>query len=182
MGARLGTGEVLQPKMPRFAQLSDLRREVNSINEISCAPWVEFGGTGSGTIHLAHANGFPTASYRQLAAHLSPDFKVIGMNARPMWPGSHPSDLKSWQLAAVDIIRFLEWRGTGPVIGMGHSFGGICTLLAANMRPDLFTAVVLIEPVVLPRWVYLMGDVFPKFGVMDTFDAPLGWVPSNGQN
>ncbi len=135
---------------------------MNSTTDISRAPWIDFGGTGSGTIHLAHANGFPTASYWQLAAHLSLDFKVIGMNARPMWPDSRPTDFKSWRSGAEDLIRFLEWRGTGPVIGMGHSFGGICTLLAANMRPDLFTAVVLIEPVVLPRWVYLMSDVLPK--------------------
>lgn len=162
MGKQLGTGEVLQSKMPRFARSSGFTREMNRTTDISRAPWIDFGGTGSHTIHLAHANGFPTASYRQLAANLSLDFKVIGMNARAMWPGSAPYDLKSWRLAAEDIIRFLEWRGTGPIIGMGHSFGGICTLLAANMRPDLFMAVVLIEPVLLPRWVYLLGDVFPK--------------------
>lgn len=83
------------------------------------------------------------------------------MNARPMWKGSNPSDLRNWRQAAEDIIRFIEWRAAGPVIGMGHSFGGVCTVMAAAKRPDLFTALVLVEPVVLPRWVYLMSDMLP---------------------
>jgi len=132
------------------------------MKELKHIPWTDFGGDGPHTIHFAHANGFPAASYRQLAGHLTDGFRVIGMDARPMWPGSAPSELRNWRQLAEDIIRFLEWQNTGPVIGMGHSFGGICTLLAAQLRPDLFKAVVLVEPVVLPRWVYLMSDVLPK--------------------
>jgi len=131
------------------------------MTEFERVPFTDFGGSGTHTIHFAHANGFPVASYRKLAGHLAEGFRVIGMDARPMWPGSQPQELCTWRQGAEDIIRFLEWRGTGPVVGMGHSFGGVCTLLAAQLRPDLFKALVLVEPVVLPKWVYTISGALP---------------------
>ena len=37
------------------------------------------------------------------------------------------------------------------MIGMGHSIGAIVTLRAALREPTLFRALVLIDPVLLPR-------------------------------
>jgi pimeloyl-ACP methyl ester carboxylesterase len=51
----------------------------------------------------------------------------------------------------------LEALETNGVIGVGHSLGGVTTLLAAVRRPDLFQAVVLLDPVLLPPcWLALM--------------------------
>lgn len=117
-------------------------------------PFVDLGGDGP-IIHLAHANGFPAQTYGVLVKELTADFHLIGMQARPLWPNSDYSKFKTWYEAADDLIRFLDRKGLKNIIGMGHSFGAVCTIIAANKRPDLFSKLILIEPVILPSWVYL---------------------------
>ncbi len=125
-------------------------------------PFVDFGGSGE-TIHFAHANGFPASSYLQFVNELLPHFHVIGMNARPLWTDSHYEDFNSWEIAANDLIHFLDEKGLKNIIGIGHSFGAICTLIAANKRPELFRKLIFIEPVILPRWFYLFSRFAPVF-------------------
>lgn len=123
-------------------------------------PFVNFGGSGE-VIHLAHANGFPPKAYQKLVDELTPNYHVIAMDMRPIWPNSDYNKFTSWYQAADDLVRFLDERQLKNVIGLGHSFGAFCTILAANKRPDLFSKLVLIEPVILPTWVYVIGWTFP---------------------
>ncbi|MBN1661860.1 MAG: alpha/beta hydrolase [Anaerolineae bacterium] len=116
----------------------------------------EFGGHGP-ALHIAHANGFPPGSYRQLAIALADNYHVIGLPARPLWPGSRPGDTPTWRPMAGDVVDELEASGMAPVIGVGHSLGGVLTLWAAIDRPDLFRCVILVDPVILPpRWLWLV--------------------------
>ena len=124
-------------------------------------PELEFGGSGP-LIHFAHANGFPAASYQEFINELVPDHRVIAMNARPLWPDSNYRDFNSWEIAANDLIEYLDKNGHRNIIGMGHSFGAICTLIAAQKRPDLFSKLILIEPVVLPSWYYQLTSILPQ--------------------
>ena len=63
----------------------------------------DFGGRGS-VIHLAHANGFPPGTYRPLAATLIADHHVIGLPARPLWPGYLPESAPDWHTLADDLV------------------------------------------------------------------------------
>jgi pimeloyl-ACP methyl ester carboxylesterase len=125
-------------------------------------PYIDFGGSGE-VIHFAHANGFPPKTYSSLAQELSSNYRVIGMELRPLWPNSDYKTFKNWETAADDLIRYLDQQKLFGIIGMGHSFGAIATLIAANKRPDLFKKLVFIEPVVLPTWVYTITWAFPKY-------------------
>ncbi|MGB1316910.1 MAG: alpha/beta hydrolase, partial [Flavobacteriales bacterium] len=124
--------------------------------------FVDFGGEGE-VIHFAHANGFPPETYQTLVDGLKVNHRVVSMNLRPLWPESDYSSFKNWETVGEDLIQFLDQQGLKNVIGMGHSFGGIASVIAAHKRPDLFSKLVLIEPVVLPDWVYGMTKFFPKF-------------------
>jgi pimeloyl-ACP methyl ester carboxylesterase len=124
-------------------------------------PFVDFGGQGQ-LIHFAHANGFPPKTYTSLIENLTEDHSVVAMDLRPLWPNSDYQYFKNWETAADDLIRFLDHKNHKGIIGVGHSFGGIITLIASVKRPDLFNKIVLIEPVVLPSWVYWMTKVLPK--------------------
>lgn len=116
----------------------------------------DFGGEGP-VIHLAHANGFPPGSYRLLAETLTGKYHVIGLPARPLWPGSRPESAPTWRPLAQDLIEGLDGLGLSGIVGIGHSLGGVLTLWAAIRRPDLFRAVVLIDPVILPpTWLWAM--------------------------
>ena len=130
-------------------------------SESNRIPFEDFGGEGE-IIHFAHANGFPPKTYNGIIQNLTPNYKVIGMELRPLWPNSNHRSFKNWETAADDLIRFLDQQRLSGVIGIGHSFGGIITAIAAIKRPELFRKLVLIEPVVLPNWVYGMTAVFPK--------------------
>jgi pimeloyl-ACP methyl ester carboxylesterase len=110
-------------------------------------PFVEFGGTGP-LLHLAHANGYPPRAYAPLVERLTPHYHVLAALARPLRPGSQPNDFRDWSPLTADLIRFLDEQQARGVIGVGHSMGGVATLDAALQRPELFRALVLIDPVI----------------------------------
>lgn len=111
--------------------------------------YLELGGEGP-LLHLAPANGFPPETYRPLASALAGRFRVLGYRPRPLWAAGAP-DIGAWRELAHDMLDDLEGVADGPVLGVGHSLGGILTLYCALLQPALFRGVVLIEPVILPR-------------------------------
>ncbi len=127
-------------------------------------PPVDFGGDGP-LLHLAHANAYPPGTYRPLATILATRYRVLALPARPLWPGSRPEDISSWHPLADDLIAGLDRLGAGPIVGVGHSMGGVCTLWAAVARPDLFQAVVLIDPVILPPLYLALLRLLHPLGV-----------------
>ncbi len=112
-------------------------------------PPVEFGGQGP-WLHLYGANGFPPETYAPLIARLRPYARIFALPPRPLWPEADPRELRSWIQLAEDLIAGLEAHAPDPVVALGHSLGGTVSLLAAARRPDLFRALLLIEPALLP--------------------------------
>jgi len=114
----------------------------------SDVPYDAFGGAGP-PLHFAHANGFPPATYRQFLAPLAQHHRVIAIRQRPLWPEARREDFHDWRVLGDDLVRLLDGLGARDVVGVGHSLGGVATLYAAVARPELFRALVLIEPVLL---------------------------------
>jgi pimeloyl-ACP methyl ester carboxylesterase len=112
-------------------------------------PCLDFGGN-SPALHFAHANGYPPECYRPLLARLATHYHVFALEQRPLWPDSEPASLDDWHPLSDDLFRFLDERHPAPLIGVGHSMGGIVTLRAALRRPERFRALVLIDPVLFP--------------------------------
>ncbi len=105
-------------------------------------------------LHIAHANGYPPQCYRSLAEALADSCRVVGLRTRPMTAGiAAAAALANWHPMADDLVAALDVLAaaeqTGPIVGLGHSLGGVLTLYAAVARPDLFASVVLIDPVFL---------------------------------
>ena len=112
-------------------------------------PFIDFGGNGR-ILHFAHPNAYPPDGFRQFLQPLTDNFHVYAVAHRPLWPGSRPEEMTGWRIIADDLIRFFDQMGWQQVIGVGHSLGAVATLYAAVSRPDLFSQLVLIEPVMLP--------------------------------
>ena len=129
-------------------------------------PFTDFGGTGA-PLHFLHANGYPPACYDPLFGLLQPHFQVFGMHLRPLWPESKPEGFRDLHPLADDLLRFLSDREAGPVIGVGHSIGGIVTLRAALREPHRFRALALIDPVLFPPYFILFWNLIRATG--------LGW-------
>jgi pimeloyl-ACP methyl ester carboxylesterase len=116
----------------------------------------DFGGQGP-LLHLAHANGFPPGAYRQLAVALTDGYHVVGLPARPLWPGSDPAEAPNWHPLAHDLLWAFDELQLSGILALGHSLGGVLTLWAAIARPSLFRAVILVEPVILPPvWLWYL--------------------------
>jgi pimeloyl-ACP methyl ester carboxylesterase len=131
----------------------------NGLRQInSSIPFTDFGGNGP-MCHFAHANGYPPAAYLPMLKILAERCQVFAMHLRPLWEGSNPQEIVDWQPLANDLIAFLSTRSTGPVIGIGHSVGGTTTLRAALRRPDLFTMIILIDPVIFPPWTTVLWNL-----------------------
>jgi pimeloyl-ACP methyl ester carboxylesterase len=64
-----------------------------------------------------------------------------------------------------DLVQYLDERGAQGWIGVGHSLGAVTTMVAALRRPDLFRALVLIDPVFLPPVVAWMFALAQKLGL-----------------
>lgn len=58
-----------------------------------------------------------------------------------------------------DLVRMVDvFRPPPPLIGVGHSFGGAAVVNASLFNPRLFTAVVLIDPVI-SRYASTPGEI-----------------------
>jgi pimeloyl-ACP methyl ester carboxylesterase len=126
--------------------------------------WSDWGGDGPPLV-FAHANGFPPATYRRLLQGLSGDFRVAAFAARPLWPESSPYDVSSWGDLADDLQRAMRRRGLERVIAVGHSLGGVLSILAAANDPGLFSALALVDPVVFARFQTLFWGTLKNFGI-----------------
>ncbi len=101
-------------------------------------------------MHFLHANGYPPACYEPLLGRLRTEYHAFGMLLRPLWPGTDPDSIRDWRPFSEDLRHLLRSAGTSPVIGLGHSIGAVTTLRAALQEPRLFSALVLMDPVLLP--------------------------------
>lgn len=117
---------------------------------------------GPTAAHFFPGSGFTFGCYRQMWAQLSPTLSLTGMDPRPTWPGIGPPPADhSWDIYLDDLIAFLDSLNASPVIGIGHSLGAITTIRAAARRPDLFSALILLEPALYPASWIRIGSMVP---------------------
>lgn len=117
------------------------------------------------TIHFSHANGFPASTYRKFLGYLEKKFTVsyaemLGHN--PNYPVTN-----NWHYLVDELIAELLQRYDYPVIGIGHSFGGVLTYLACIKRPELFKAVVLLDSPIFGYFKSKMLRLSKRFGFID---------------
>lgn len=104
--------------------------------------------TMSQRIFFAHANGFPSGTYRKLFEALEPDFSVTYLEQHGHDPRFPVDD--NWQNLVRELIEQLSALGE-PVWGVGHSLGGMLHYHAALLRPDLYRGVVMLDSP-MPTW------------------------------
>lgn len=122
-------------------------------------PHFDFGGQGT-PMHFLHANGYPPECYSPLFELLKKQYHLFGMKLRPLWDDARMEDLQDWHPLSEDLLRFLSDHKIDPVIGVGHSIGGIVTLRAAMRDPKKFRTIILLDPVLfVPSFLALWNFV-----------------------
>lgn len=105
-------------------------------------------------MHFAHATGFNAETYRGLLTPLSDRFRVVASDARGHGASTLPAEPgmpRGWKIFRDDLIAILDRIAPEGAILAGHSMGGAVSLMVAAARPDKVKALVLVEPVLMPR-------------------------------
>lgn len=105
------------------------------------------------TLVFSHANGFGAACYRlhfeawRRAGWTVHALPQIGHN--PAYPVS-----SNWPHLRDELIAFItdEVKPSGPISLVGHSLGGLMSLMVACKRPDLVQSLVMLDSPVISGW------------------------------
>jgi pimeloyl-ACP methyl ester carboxylesterase len=111
---------------------------------------------------FAHATGFHARIWDQVIVHL-PEFHCIAIDLRGHGHSSKPVPPYHWRSYADDVIAVGRALGLSGAVGVGHSLGGHAVTLAAARQPSLFSSLLLIDPVIMPREHYVGVVEFEHF-------------------
>jgi pimeloyl-ACP methyl ester carboxylesterase len=101
------------------------------------------------TIFFAPGNGFPAGSYAKMLDALGSSFDVDRIELPGHNPDFPPDE--NWVSLKTELIAEIRARHEKPVIGVGHSLGGVLHLLAAAEDPKLYSQIILLEaPIISP--------------------------------
>jgi pimeloyl-ACP methyl ester carboxylesterase len=113
----------------------------------------EFGGpVGGPPLLVSHATGFHAHCYEPVAALLTDRFRVFGLDYRGHGDTAAPEGWAvDWQRFGDDALAVARAIAPdGGLVGVGHSMGGAALFMAAHRDPDLFSRLVVFEPIAIP--------------------------------
>ena len=110
------------------------------------------GAKNAKRIHLLHGTGFSAMTLAAMSSQFPSDWSIwltdVPGHGGSTQPTTHmPNWQKMANTVADAIYRQANVKDDGPLIGIGHSMGGVLTLLAAVKYPDLFSEIILLDPV-----------------------------------
>lgn len=108
----------------------------------------DLGGHGR-TLLMSHATGFHGRCYLPMAHALAGRFHSVALDYRGHGDTLRPEGPVDWERYGDDAVAVAA-AFDGPIAAFGHSMGGACLLMAAHRRPELFSRLVLFEPIVFP--------------------------------
>lgn len=121
------------------------------INRVNIAVW-ERPGAGRPLL-LAHATGFHSHCWTQVIRRV-PHRHCILIDHRGHGHSGKPAPPYHWPQFGEDVAAITRELGLKRIAGAGHSMGGHALAHAAVLVPDLFSELLLIDPVILPPGLY----------------------------
>lgn len=116
-------------------------------------------------LHFAHGNGFPSPCYRQLLMRLEAQFDCFFID-RVGHTDQFPVT-ENWRYLVDEIKHSIQSQCQTPVVAVGHSLGGILSLLAAIEQPDLISKVILLDSPLLGPLKSSLLRLSKAMGIID---------------
>lgn len=103
------------------------------------------------TIVFSHGNGFPAPTYRLLfEAWRAQGYRVLALEKFGHDPRFAVGN--NWPRLRDQLAAFIESKAGGPAFLVGHSLGGLLSLMVACKRPELARGVVLLDSPIVTGW------------------------------
>jgi pimeloyl-ACP methyl ester carboxylesterase len=109
------------------------------------------GDSDAPLLNMMPANGFPAQTYLLMLRSLE-GYRAISLPPRALWGDQTvPARFGNWRDAADDLLQGLERFDLRDIVAVGHSLGGVLSMLALIKAPERFRALVMLDPVLLPQ-------------------------------
>lgn len=107
------------------------------------------------TLHFVHGNGFCGGVYWPLLHQLLPHYGLFCHDFEGHGESDPPARFSGAAAITARIAEVItELRPGGQaLIGVGHSYGAALTVRVAAARPQLFRALILLDPILMPTHV-----------------------------
>lgn len=112
----------------------------------------EWPGAGR-PLFFVHATGFHSRCWDQVITNL-PGRQCYAVDLRGHGRSDKPTPPYDWKDIGAEVAAVARQLGLQGAIGIGHSMGGHTVTYAAALHPDLFSSLLLIDPVILPKERY----------------------------
>lgn len=93
-------------------------------------------------IQFSHANGFPGSCYQQLYLELRENYQIDYIDTYAV--GDEYKVTDNWDELVEELICRIKQHDT-PIIAVGHSLGGVLSLMAAYRIPKLVKQVIMLD-------------------------------------
>lgn len=125
-----------------------------------------WGNPDQESLLFLHANSFSAKLYQSFLEPLEEQFDIwapdLPGHGESRWNGR----VESWLSLAEYFIMVLDKSPPKkPLVGMGHSIGGIVMMLMAIQRPHWFRKLILLDPVMLPKRILMVIRMLRLFSL-----------------
>ena len=107
--------------------------------------YLEWGAENKPPLVMVHATGLSSHTWLPIARKLAADYRVIALDQR----GHGDTDLSdcgySFELVGKDLAAVIDALGLEQVSMVGHSSGGLATMIAASLMPGRIRQACLVE-------------------------------------
>jgi len=136
------------------------------VNDLAFAfhEWRAKPGNHEPPIVIAHATGFHGRCYSAIAEAF-PDRRVIALDLRGHGR-SEGRPIDHWRTLFEDVSAILDQLRIRRAVGVGHSMGAHTLVQVASENPEVFSRLVLFDPVILAP------EFYEDSGALYTSDAP----------
>lgn len=124
-------------------------------------------GANPPILHFAHANGFPSGSYRQMFCALQDNLRILAIE-KFGHSASYPVT-KGWIHQVEELMEYIDRQTDEQVYAVGHSFGAVVSYMAVCRYPQRFKGLIMIDPPMVTGITRHMIKLIRAVGATDKF-------------
>ena len=123
-------------------------------------------------LFFTHGNGFCGRVYQPMHELLAQRYDLLMLDI-PGHGDSPASEFVGWNQTAEHLWQAIQTSGeiinNRELHAVGHSLGGMLSMLMASEHPDTFKSMVLLDPIIFPRPLLLLMRALSGLGLTSTF-------------